>query len=119
MAAGATLSAAEEALVKAPANAVGAVGRSISDRISEGVAYVLGLPGQLARSAFEGVKGALISTSEAAVKLPGGLAKKAVDAAGGAIQSRSEAAVSAVKDSPKEAVQKLQEVSWLLLLRWC
>lgn len=111
------MSAAEDALVKAPANAAAAVGRSVSETVSSGVGYVLGLPGQLARNAFEGVKGTMLSTSEAAVKLPGGLAKKAVDVAGEAIQSTSEAAVSAVKDSPKEASKRLQEVSLTCLLR--
>lgn len=111
-AAGAAVSAAEEALVKAPANAAAAVGRSILEIVSLGVAYVLGLPGQLARNTFEGVKGTVINASETAVSLPGGLAKKAADVAGETIQNTSEAAVSAVKVSPKEASKKLQEVGF-------
>lgn len=107
----AAAAAAGNYLIKAPANAVGAVGNSIADTLSSGVSYVAGLPGQFVRSVFEGAKDAVLSTSEAAVKLPGGLAKMAVNAAGEAIQSTSEIAVSAAKESPREATKKLQEVS--------
>lgn len=107
----AAATAAEDALIKAPANAVGAVGNSIAETVSSSVTYVVGLPGQFVRNVFEGAKDVVLSTSEAAVKLPGGLAKKAANAAGEAIQSTSEVAVSAVKESPREATKKLQEVS--------
>lgn len=108
-AAGAAVAAAEDALVKAPANAVEGLARSVSGGMSSVVGYVAALPGKVAKQAVDGAKEALQDTSRAAINLPGDVARKAVDAAGGALQSTSDAALSAVTESPKDAAKRLKE----------
>ena len=108
-AAGYAVSAAEEAIVKAPANFFNEVARSVSGAVMSGMVSVLNLPRELAARAVDGAKGALQDTSKAVVNVSGEVAKKATQAAGGALQSTSEAALSAVKESPKEAAKLLKD----------
>lgn len=120
MAARSVSESVEEAVVKAPANFVAGLARSISNAVSAAVGPVVALPGELAAKAVNGAKGALQDTSEAVVKIPGELARNVVNlpvevarqtaqAAGGALQSTTETAFNAVKESPKEAAKRLTE----------
>lgn len=108
-AAGYAASAAEEAIVKAPANLLNEVTKTVSSAVVSGVKSVMNLPRALAAKAVDGAKGALQDTSKTVVKIPVEVARKATEAAGGALQSTSEAALSVIKESPKEAGKLLKE----------